>query len=203
MSDNENKLQHQRLRRARGSASTHQCIECGDPANHWAYQHKNPNPLVSPTGEVYTLNFDDYAPMCHTCHRSLDMRESPRLREVLQENIESAHAGLKKAREADPDRYGEISRENVKRAQEVAALLRTPEDYRRLGHLGGTQRSSRMKEDPELFKKLVGSATENIRKANLITRSCDECGREMRPASMGIHQKASGHSGWTTVESKE
>ena len=194
---NEIKIHHQRLRRARGPASSFTCVACDRPAYEWAYQHGNPAPLFSPRGEVYSLDFDDYAPMCRSCHRRLDFQMSARQRESSRRNIETAREGLQRAWVDDRERLAAASRENVRKAKAAAMERMTPEDYARAGRLGGTARSARMKDDPALRDRLAASATENLRRANAIRRVCDECGREMRPASMGNHQKSSGHRGWT------
>ena len=191
------KIHHQRLRRSRGPASRFPCVACDRPAYEWAYQHKNPTPLFSERGEVYSLDFDDYAPMCRRCHRDLDYRKSPRQQESGRRNIETARVGLQRAWREDHERLSAASRENVRKAKAAAMEKLTHEDYARAGRLGGKARSARMKADLDLQERLVASATENLRRANATRRVCDECGREMRPASMGNHQKSSGHRGWT------
>ena len=55
---------HQRLKRHRGSATAHSCIECGGSAVEWAYQHGG-----DPMDE------QGYSPMCRSCHRKLDYRK--------------------------------------------------------------------------------------------------------------------------------
>ena len=52
---------HERLRKARGRAQDQACAECGGPAAQWAQLH----------GED-PCNFDNYVPMCHSCHRKYD-----------------------------------------------------------------------------------------------------------------------------------
>jgi hypothetical protein len=67
---------HERLRRFRGPAKAHACIECGTPAEQWAYQHTDPVPLVSAiepsVGCEYSDDLSAYAPMCRPCHTALD-----------------------------------------------------------------------------------------------------------------------------------
>lgn len=60
---------HTRLRKARGSATAHQCVRCDQPAAQWAYIH----------GEDPS-DFDSYAPMCRSCHKKYDM--TPETREA-------------------------------------------------------------------------------------------------------------------------
>jgi len=67
---------HERLKQQRGKASKQLCIECGEQADQWAYQHTDPDPLVSPLGCLFTDDLDAYSPMCRTCHRRLDRHHS-------------------------------------------------------------------------------------------------------------------------------
>lgn len=67
---------HEQLRRTRGSAKLMPCVSCGAPAHHWAYQHTDPNPLVSTEGRSigceYSGDLMAYAPMCRVCHVRFD-----------------------------------------------------------------------------------------------------------------------------------
>lgn len=68
---------HKMLRDTRGSASEYRCAECGDWAHEWAYQHSaGDSELYGGEGTTYPYSTDpsDYAPMCKSCHRSLDQR---------------------------------------------------------------------------------------------------------------------------------
>lgn len=56
---------HARLRKERGKAREHLCA-CGKQAKHWAYKHGSGN------GLKYSLDMNDYEPMCVSCHRKLD-----------------------------------------------------------------------------------------------------------------------------------
>jgi hypothetical protein len=69
------------VRKARGSATAHRCVECGGPAREWAYNHaggERERTETVPTvddGSVtlaYSLSVDDYDPMCLPCHRRRD-----------------------------------------------------------------------------------------------------------------------------------
>jgi hypothetical protein len=68
--DNEYIAVHRRLYRVRGSARAHTC-SCGHQAIHWAYTYRCPNELLSPRG-AYSLNLEEYVPLCGLCHRALD-----------------------------------------------------------------------------------------------------------------------------------
>lgn len=68
---------HDRVRRERGSATLHRCVDCGTGARHWSYDHGDPEELtaVVPGGyEVaYSLDPDHYAPRCVPCHKRFDL----------------------------------------------------------------------------------------------------------------------------------
>lgn len=64
---------HYLLRQHRGPASKHWCVECAKPAQHWAYDHKDAFARVDATnGQIFSVNFDHYQPMCAGCHQRLD-----------------------------------------------------------------------------------------------------------------------------------
>ena len=41
----------------------------------WAYQHTGNTLMCERRGRPYSLDIDDYAPMCRGCHQHLDNRE--------------------------------------------------------------------------------------------------------------------------------
>lgn len=70
---------HRRLIRERGKAREHACVDCGERAREWSYDHADPDEwwevrvdpfLVLP----YSLDLSHYAPRCTSCHRLLDAR---------------------------------------------------------------------------------------------------------------------------------
>lgn len=63
---------HLRLNRRRGRARTHRCVDCGQQAEHWAYNHKDPNPIVDDKGRTYSPDIHHYDPRCVTCHHAYD-----------------------------------------------------------------------------------------------------------------------------------
>lgn len=67
---------HQRVAALRGPAAGHKCIQCGDPARQWAYQHNDPNQLRHANGYPYSLLPECYEPMCYPCHAVLDGRKT-------------------------------------------------------------------------------------------------------------------------------
>jgi hypothetical protein len=68
---------HQRVSAQRGKASDHPCVDCGEPAADWSYDHsgvqehqgvgKGRNSKLR-----YSLDVYAYQPRCHPCHVSFD-----------------------------------------------------------------------------------------------------------------------------------
>lgn len=70
---------HHWVRQARGSASEHQCVDCGDPAREWAYDHTDPDEMSEKQGRLtlsYSAKPQHYQPMCKPCHRRFDAGRS-------------------------------------------------------------------------------------------------------------------------------
>lgn len=68
------RVAHARVQAARGPASAYVC-ECGSQAADWAYQCTDPDELidiVNGTPLRYSLDSDQYLPMCRPCHRRYD-----------------------------------------------------------------------------------------------------------------------------------
>lgn len=63
---------HAWLRRRRGRASQHACVDCPQPAAHWSYSHDDPDERSSDQG-AYSLKAEHYAPRCVSCHRRHDL----------------------------------------------------------------------------------------------------------------------------------
>ena len=63
---------HSRVRAVKGSAAEHLCIDCGNPAKHWSYDHTDPDEHTSDSGP-FSLHPDRYQPRCHKCHRNFDL----------------------------------------------------------------------------------------------------------------------------------
>lgn len=69
---------HKRLASVRGSARTHVCFRCGEPADEWAYDHQDADEKVGESNGVevrYSTDLERYQPACVDCHRQMD---SPR-----------------------------------------------------------------------------------------------------------------------------
>lgn len=72
---------HQRLRRAKGRAANHRCVDCGGPARTWSYRHGDPKELTEPhtlkSGRVillaYSLDPAQYEARCTSCHTKMDV----------------------------------------------------------------------------------------------------------------------------------
>ena len=71
---------HSRIRADRGPAKEYPCAEgCGWPAEHWSYDHNDPDEIISAdprhpkiAGAAYSLNVDCYSPRCALCHKRFD-----------------------------------------------------------------------------------------------------------------------------------
>jgi hypothetical protein len=63
---------HMRIRSLRGPATQHSCRHCGDGAEHWAYDHGDPNAHRDDAGRLYSTDAIHCIPLCVPCHRRLD-----------------------------------------------------------------------------------------------------------------------------------
>lgn len=63
---------HTRLVKDKGLAADRRCIDCGQDAHHWSYNHQDPDPLYSEGGQPYSLNGEYYEPRCRRCHKAFD-----------------------------------------------------------------------------------------------------------------------------------
>jgi hypothetical protein len=69
---------HDRIRRVKGRASEHRCVDCGGSAKEWSYIGGAPDERVGQYQGVlfkFSLDQDFYAPRCVPCHRSFDKRK--------------------------------------------------------------------------------------------------------------------------------
>lgn len=69
---------HDRVRRLRGSASTHGCVNCGGPAYHWSYNHDDPDEIIGyahsyPRPVAYSDKPQHYSARCVPCHKRFDL----------------------------------------------------------------------------------------------------------------------------------
>lgn len=69
---------HARVRKLRGRASDHRCVDCLGQATHWAYRHGSPSEVSGEwVGFVLAYSPDpmDYDPRCTPCHKAYDLAE--------------------------------------------------------------------------------------------------------------------------------
>lgn len=76
--DSEYSAAHWRIYQLRGPANLQDCRHCPNSAAHWAYDHIDPDELVSNEetrfGLTYSLKPEHYIPLCVSCHRKLDRK---------------------------------------------------------------------------------------------------------------------------------
>lgn len=63
---------HRRIVKERGRAREHACVDCGEPAWHWSYNHTDPNEKTDDQGP-YGLTPEHYSPRCVSCHKKFDL----------------------------------------------------------------------------------------------------------------------------------
>lgn len=71
---------HHRLKAARGTATDHPCVRCGEQAHHWCYDHADPAEVhgVADTRGIvapYSLDLSHYEPLCRSCHVTEDWKQ--------------------------------------------------------------------------------------------------------------------------------
>lgn len=68
---------HQRCRSDRGRVQGHPCVDCGKQAQHWSYNHDDPDELLaydlSAHPVAYSLKSEHYSPRCVSCHKRFDL----------------------------------------------------------------------------------------------------------------------------------
>ncbi len=68
---------HERCRSDYGPILSRRCIECGEQARHWSYNHDDPDERLayglSAKPIAYSLNPDHYSPRCVPCHKRFDL----------------------------------------------------------------------------------------------------------------------------------
>lgn len=63
---------HGRVKTVKGYASKYQCIDCGERAHHWSYDHADPDELWEAKKGPYSASPDHYVPRCAPCHWRFD-----------------------------------------------------------------------------------------------------------------------------------
>lgn len=64
---------HIRVRKTRGPASEHSCVDCARTASQWSYDRSDPNERMASEGP-YSTNVDHYVARCVPCHKKHDLR---------------------------------------------------------------------------------------------------------------------------------
>lgn len=214
---------HKQLRKERGSASAHPCISCGVTGRSWwAYQYTG-DQIRTPEGTPYSLDiWADYAPMCNSCHATLDWQDPERRargEETLRRNAQEAGAlgGAARAlkQQQDPvyagamkehgtwlgSNYGRIGGTNraarAKVDPEYAQVVRNAAEKARAA------KAARLATDPAFAERISGVARATVGKVNASRRRCAECPMTSNPGALGSHQKQTGHRGFTILEPEE
>lgn len=67
---------HARVRRMHGVARLHKCVDCGGGAEHWSYNHKDPDAIMGTLADgssaPFSLKIECYEPRCPSCHKRFD-----------------------------------------------------------------------------------------------------------------------------------
>lgn len=68
---------HERCRRDRGRVQDHACADCGNSAQHWSYNHDDPDERLahglSQRPIAFSLKPEHYSPRCVPCHKRFDL----------------------------------------------------------------------------------------------------------------------------------
>ena len=64
---------HKRVKRVKGVARDQKCFACGEEADHWAYQHSDPEERRDLQNRPYSLDPKHYVAMCASCHKEYDL----------------------------------------------------------------------------------------------------------------------------------
>jgi 5-methylcytosine-specific restriction endonuclease McrA len=90
---------HQRLRKQRGSASAHPCVDCGVNARQWSYNHKHPAQQIDvSTGLTYAVDLTAYEPRCASCHKKFDLAQPGGMDKLHRADTTSLEAMLPQIR---------------------------------------------------------------------------------------------------------
>ena len=71
---------HLRVHKSLGKAADHACVDCGEEAHHWSYDHADADELsgMTPRGRVasYSAKLEHYRPRCRSCHTRFDYQNT-------------------------------------------------------------------------------------------------------------------------------
>lgn len=187
---------HETLKRTRGSARTHIC-SCGRPAREWAYQFTGSPELRDSEGKrPHSINPDDYAAMCRSCHVRFDWENDPVFAEKMATTLAQNSRALSDRVKTDPVLRAEMVERGrnlgMRRAERMAADPEFAEDMAEAGRRGAAAQVERMRLDPAYAEPILEVRRANMRKR----RRCSGCGFVSHPAGIGNHQKSTGHTGW-------
>lgn len=75
---------HAQVRRERGVATEHECVDCRAPATDWSYDNSDEREFTDrATGCTYSGDVERYQPRCRSCHRKADWAHRQRHRPPL------------------------------------------------------------------------------------------------------------------------
>ena len=75
---------HDQLRKERGPASAHTCVDCDKPAQEWSWDNGS---IENYGTKAFGESFEEYSPRCQPCHRKKDgtgFTHSPETRERMR-----------------------------------------------------------------------------------------------------------------------
>lgn len=69
---------HWRCVKDRGPSTSYSCVDCGEQARQWSYNHDDPNELLGTSGlggqvMPFSLKPEYYSPRCVPCHKRFDL----------------------------------------------------------------------------------------------------------------------------------
>ena len=71
---------HGRVRTDRGPIEAQSCTDCGSPAQHWSYNHDDPDERYDETMShrpvAYSSDPSRYSPRCVSCHKRFDLQRT-------------------------------------------------------------------------------------------------------------------------------
>jgi hypothetical protein len=81
VTDREYLRRHELVRKVRGKASEHKCIDCGEPAREWSQRH-----------DTEGIDPSDYDPRCCSCHQKYDDHWDAETRAKVSESVKKTWA---------------------------------------------------------------------------------------------------------------
>lgn len=183
----------------RGKASDHLC-GCGKKAQDWAYQHNaGEEELLCPLGRKYSENLSHYAAMCRSCHATLDHRPEQLAALAIQ-----GRAAIAALRSSDPAWVEAANKRShdawAKGRQVFQEQLQDPEvrqEHRKKMAKSAAKARAAYAKQRQTDPSAADGLREGARKVLAMRRTCGGCSLKTNPASLGYHQKTTGHRGYT------